>query len=35
MAWGLNMLLVLVAGLYCIFHDHISVAQLAEIQSED
>lgn len=33
-AWGLNMLVVMIGGLYFILHDHISLKKLAQIKSE-
>ncbi len=33
-AWGLNMLVVMIGGVYFILHDHISLRKLAEIDPE-
>ena len=32
MAWVLNFLVVVVAGLYFIFHDHLSLRQVVKIE---
>ena len=33
-AWGLNMIVVLVGGLYFILHDHISIRKIAEMDPD-
>ncbi len=33
-AWGLNMLVVMIGGVYFVLHDHISLKKLAEIDQE-